>query len=121
MYSKVSAWLDDVLKQNIPEEAAGFCFNLYEDGKNAWSMELIGTERFEESDEDWPCDEITDFGTREDPLRWDREAGWFLILEEVKAVLREYLRKGRFANILKSKEGVGVGFVDGNIDILFRK
>lgn len=120
MYSKVSAWLDHVLEQNIPDEVAAFCFNLYDDGNHAWSMELIGTERFDENDDDWPCDEIADFGTREGLLRWDKEAEWFFILEEVKVVLSEYLKKGRFADVLKSKEGVGVGFVDGDIAILYK-
>ena len=52
MYNEVANWLNNVLNQDIPEEVVAFCFNLYEDGNNAWSMELVGTERFDVDDED---------------------------------------------------------------------
>lgn len=121
MYNKVEDWLRGVLNQDIPEEVVAFCFNLYEDGDNAWSMELVGTERFEVDDEDWPCDEVTDFGTREDLLTWNKEAEWDVVLEEMSIVLKQYLENGEYANILKSKEGIGIGFVDGDVEILFTK
>ena len=119
MFDKVANWLDKVLSQDIPEDVVAFCFNLYDDGDNCWSMELVGTERFDEYDEDWPCDEIIDFGTREGLLAWNNEAGWETVLEEVCAVLKQYLEKGEHANILKSKEGIGIGFVDGHVEILY--
>lgn len=121
MFYEVSNWLDGVLKQDVPEEVAAFCFNLYDDGDNDWSMELVGTGRFEADDEDWPCDEITDFGTRKGLLTWNKEGEWNTVLEEVISVLKEYLENGRCANVLKSRAGVGVGFVDGNIEILYSK
>lgn len=83
MYNKVSDWLDDILGCDIPNEVAGFCFNLYEDGDNFWSMELVGAERFDKEDEDWLCDEVTDFGTRDEPLRWNKDAGWNLYCETI--------------------------------------
>ena len=121
MYNKVSAWLDNALAQDIPEEIVAFCFNLYDDGYGNWSMELVGTERFDVNDEDWPCDEITDFGTRENLLEWYNEAKWDVILEEITEILSKYLEEGKYADVLKSKSGIGVGFVDGDIDILFSK
>lgn len=36
MYNEVVNWLNNVLTQEIPEEVVAFCFNLYEDGDNAW-------------------------------------------------------------------------------------
>ena len=90
MLAKVAAWLDEVLEQSVPEEVVAFCFNLYEDGDNSWSMELVGTASFDEEDMDWACDEVTDFGTREVPF-----------------------------GVLKEKNGVGVGFVDGDIEIIY--
>lgn len=119
MYNEVANWLNDVLKQEIPEEVAAFCFNLYDDGDNAWSMELVGTERFDAEDEDWPCDEVTDFGTREGLLEWNKETQWEAVLAEICEVLKQYLEKGEYADVLKSKQGVGVGFVDGDIEIIF--
>lgn len=121
MYEKVAAWLEEALKQDIPEEVAGFCFNLYEDGDGHWSVELVGAERFDEQDEDWPCDEVTDFDTRTNPLTWQGAYAWDRALEEIRAALTEYLERGKRADVLKSRGGVGVGFVDGDLENLYVK
>lgn len=121
MYTKVAKWLDNVLSQKISEEVVAFCFNLYDDGNNNWSMELVGTERFDVEDEEWCCEEITDFGTREGLLAWNKETEWDKVLDEIKTVLNEYIENGKYAEVLKSKAGVGVGFVDGDVEILYVK
>ena len=66
MYAFVENWLDSILEQPIPAEVAALNFNLYEEGGNNWSIELVGTESFDLEDEDWGYDEIFDFGT----IRW---------------------------------------------------
>lgn len=43
------------------------------------------------------------------------------MLEEMSTILRQYLEDGEYAHILKSKEGIGIGFVDGDVEILFTK
>jgi len=89
------------------------------DGNSNWSMELIGTSEFDIDNEDWLCNEITDFNTRENPFRWVKEAEWKEVFDDIVSALREYLKSGKYANVLKAKSGVGVGFVDGNIEILY--
>ena len=121
MYQEIEAWLNVVLEQDIPSSVAAFGFNLYEDGNNAWSMELVGTESFDPENEDWICEEVTDFETRDDPFAWEQEAGWEEILEEVILVLKEYLENGLYADLLKSRCGVGVGFVDGDVEIVYEE
>ena len=121
VYNRVSEWLDVVLETDIPAEVVAFGFNLYEDIDHDWSMELIGTSKFDVDDEDWLCNEVTDFDTRENPLQWHRETGWEEILNDIVSALKEYLKNGKYADILKAKSGVGVGFVDGNIEILHVK
>lgn len=121
MYNRVSEWLDVVLETDIPAEVVAFGFNLYEDIDHDWSMELIGTSKFDVDDEDWLCNEVTDLDTRENPLRWHRETGWEEIPNDIVSALKEYLKNGKYADILKAKSGVGVGFVDGNIEILHVK
>lgn len=121
MFNRVSEWLDVVLETDIPAEVVAFGFNLYEDEPYYWSMELIGASEFDVDDEDWLCNEATDFDTRENPLRWHRETGWEEILNDIVYALKEYLKKGKYADILKAKSGVGVGFVDGNIEILYAR
>lgn len=121
MYNEVSSWIDNALSQEVSSDVVAFCFNLYEDGDNQWSMEMIGAESFDLSDEDWPCREVTEFGTREEPFAWVQHAEWNKILDDVVSILKEYLEHGKFADKLKSKAGLGVGFVDGSIEILYYK
>lgn len=119
MYQDVSNWLDHTLEQVIPHEVTAFCFNLYDDGDGQWSMELIGTGSFDLEDSDWPCDEVTDFRTRDTPFAWSHSSTWDAILDEMMDVVKEYLQSGSHAAVLKGKRGVGIGFVDGDVEILF--
>lgn len=121
LYYKVSKWLNDTLKQVVPDEVTAFCFNLYDDGNGKWSMELVGTTRFDLDDSDWPCDEVTHFKTRENPFVWNTSSNWDSVLKEMISALKKYLQTGKYAALLKSKNGVGIGFVDGDIEILFHK
>lgn len=121
IYEKIAIWLNEVLTQNIPEEVVAFCFNLYEEEDYNWSMELVGTDRFDPDDSDWPCFEITDFGTRKALFSWNKEAEWDQVLEEIVSDLKNYLENGEKSDILKSKEAVGVGFVDGDLEIIFNR
>ena len=120
MYNEVSEWLGGVLNEDVPEETAAFCFNLYEDADNNWSMELIGSEGFDAFDDDWACDEITDFGTREHAFSWNQAGTWDEVLEEICKILKKYLQTGKYAEILKGKMAVGVGFTDGDIEIIYK-
>ena len=108
----------DYTSSALPENTKAFNFNLYEDGDNWWSIELVATDRFDVLDQDWACDEIADFGTRDNPFGWEEEARWGDIQEEINTALKKYLEDGEFADILKSYEAVGCGFIDGNIYIL---
>lgn len=121
MYVFIEKWLDSILEQTIPTDVVALNFNLYEDGCNNWSIELVGTESFDLDDEDWCCNEIFDFGTRETPLTWKAEKAWSEILEEMIQVLKKYLEQGQHSNVLKKYQGVGIGFVDGDVEILFVK
>lgn len=121
MYLKIEKWLNSILEQEIPDNVIAFNFNLYENADFNWSIELVGTECFDLDDEDWTCNEVTDFGTRDNPLSWHREATWDQILEEVVSAIEEYLNTGMFASILKKYDGIGAGFVDGDIEILYTR
>lgn len=121
MYQKIEKWLDNVLKQDIPNDVVAVMFNLYEDDENIYSMEVVGTESFDEDDEDWACDEVTDFDTREDPLLLESESDWDEMLSEVSECLNKYLSEGKHAAKLKNCTAVAAGFVDGDVEILYTK
>ena len=121
MYNDVKKWIDSALSDDLPEDIKGIAFNIYEDGDNNWSFEIVGTSCFDPDDEDWACEEITDFETREEPFSWVGEADWQEIQNKVCGWVSQYLEDGENAEKLKSTEGVGVGFVDGDMEILFSK
>ena len=122
MNEKIVNWIDNVLDTEIPKTVVAFCFNLYEESDEyTWAMELIGAERFDSEDEDWPCYEVTDFNSREHLYRWKMECEWDEALDHMVNELKQYLENGKYAELLKSKDGVGVGFVDGDIEILYSK
>lgn len=114
----ISDWIDSILNTDIPDDVKAFCFNLYEEGNGSWSMELVGAGRFDPKDEDWPCDEVTDFGSSNNSYKWEMEVSWKEALAYVVKELKTYLKSGKYAELLKLKNGVGVGFVDGNIEII---
>lgn len=115
-YEVFSAWLDETLAQELPEDIVAFNFNLYEDDDNTWSVELVGTGSFDPVSEDWAGDEV--FTNRETPLCWTSEKSWEDILEDVISQIRTYLSQGQYRDILRSTIALGVGFVDGDIVLL---
>ena len=117
MYNEFATWLDAALEADLPEDIAAFNFNLYEDDEYLWSIELIGASRFDAEDPDWACDEI--FTNREDPLSWSAETDWENVLETMTQYVEKYLIEGKYADLLKDSEAVGIGFVDGDITIVY--
>ncbi|MBD5137345.1 MAG: hypothetical protein HDT39_15565 [Lachnospiraceae bacterium] len=118
MIKDFNKWIDTVLEKDLPPETVAVAFNLYEDGDNNWSVELVGTSIFDANDEDWVCDEV--FDTRDNPFEWNQDISWEDVLEEVTDILKKYLEEGKHADKLKMYQGVGVGFVDGNVWILYQ-
>ena len=112
-------WLNGVLTNEFPEDMVAVNFNLYEDGEEEWSVEFVGTSSFDEEDPDWACDEV--FTTRENPYSFEKGAEWEVILDEVTSWIIEYLNNEEDAAKLKAYQGIGVGFVDGDILILNQK
>ena len=118
MYSSFTEWLDNLLENNdMPEDTKAFNFNLYDEGDEVFSVQLIASDRFDPNDEDWACCEI-----------WSSEEDIFCISasdEEDKSgetfqnfvsdMVIDYIAK---SDILSSVP-VGIGFVDGDLNIIF--
>ena len=121
MYEKLSAWLDDVFSETIPEGMVSVCFNLYEDGDGEWSMEVVGCSSFDNSDSDWACDEVTDLETRDEPFTWTDDSIWEKVLSDITKLLYQYIQEGSASAYLQSLDGVAVGFADGDLNILIEK
>lgn len=112
-------WLDSVLKSDFSGEVKAINFNLYEDTDNKWSIEFVGTFSFDRDNEDWACDEV--FATRDNPFVIECENNWKSMETFFIGLVNEYLSSGKYASKLKEYQAVGIGFVDGNLHVLYEK
>lgn len=119
MYKKFEKWLDNVLDRGLPSETVAVHFNFYEEADNYWSIQFIGANRFDEDDEDWCCDEV--FTTGEYLFTWQEYTDWKKVNEKSIALINDYLNQGRYAIKLKSYKAIGAGFVDGDVEVLYKK
>ncbi len=120
MEKKFNKWMDKILKKNEFPDSVAFNFNLYE-GNGTFHIQLITTSTFDENDDDWACDEV--FSTGDDiyiiPQKISGES-WEEGLLFCKNLINNYLKAGKCSDKLKSKKAVGIGFADGDIEILYK-
>ena len=112
-------WLDAILKNELSGDIKAINFNLYEDADNKWSIELVGTASFDKDDDDWACDEV--FTTRDDPFVVKSKNDWESMEEFFIGLVNEYLSAGKYADKLKEYQAIGIGFVDGDLHILYER
>ncbi len=94
-----------------------YCFNLIENS-DVYSIELVGTNSFDSQDEDWACDECFEATPRSIEIGNEFD-NWESCLWSMVDFLEGYIGSNEIgANILNKSKGVGVGFVDGNLEIL---
>ena len=117
--TKFFGWLDGVLGKKLPSGIEAIAFNLYEDADNNWSIELVGSSYFSETDPDWPCSEV--YTTRENPFSIKRELDWGEIEKTFTDLVNLYLEKGQYSDDLKQYQAIGIGFVDGDTTIIYKK
>lgn len=112
-------WLDAGLARGIPEQVRAFSLNLYEGVERTWDIEFSGATVFDPNDPVWACNPI--FSYPEMFFMSYEFVGdqWEHGLAAAIELLATYLRGGRYRNILRDSLGVAVGFVDGDLTILW--
>ena len=127
IYEEFSHWLDDLLENNdMPDETKAYCFNLYEesDEEHIYAVQLIAAGEFDPDDEEggWACDEV--WSCEENVFTIDtsdeEDTGWKHAQELFCEMIEEYLSDGKYGHILKDSKGVAAGFVDGNLELLYK-
>lgn len=124
LYLKFAEWLDNLLENNdMPDSTKAFNFNLYDDSQEeiVFGVQLIASDRFDAENQDWACCEC-----------WSSEEDIFYISADdeedksdqafqkfISELICDYLEKGTYRDILLDSDAVGVGFVDGDIDLLY--
>lgn len=116
-YSDFSTWADSVFENEFPNCTVAINFNLYEESEqDTYSIQIIGTEKFDE--DDWACYETYTSG--EDLYYWTEEGDWEKALETALENVKKYLSESTYSEKIKKYQGVGIGFVDGDIEIIYR-
>lgn len=117
--SNFAHWLDGGLKQRIPAEVRAFNFNLYEGVSCTWDIELTGATAFDSADPDWACDPVFFYSEMFFMSREVIGDEWEQGLVAAIELLTMYLQVGKSRDVLRDSLAVGVGFVDGDITILW--
>jgi len=126
IYSSFADWLDNLLENNnMPENTQAFNFNLYEEaeGDCVYGVQIIASDRFDADDDgDWACYEI--WSSEEDifcvSASDEDDKSWQAFQKFITEIICDYLENGKYKNVLLNSQGIGVGFVDGEIDIIFK-
>ncbi|MHA6492969.1 hypothetical protein ACX0MV_06920 [Pseudomonas borbori] len=112
-------WLDEVLSKALPKNTAAFHFNLYE-GSESVHVQLMGTDSFVGVTDYWPGNET--FSTEEAVFEVPFESAgdeWPEWLEYLKRLVSSYITTGNNSAVLRNSKGVGIGFVDGDMYVLW--
>lgn len=124
LYMEFEKWIDDILENNdMPEETAAYCFNLYEESveDSVYGVQLIAADTFDEGDGDWACEEC--WSSEENifcvELSDEENKDWKAALKLISGWAKEYLAHGKNADILTAKP-IGIGFVDGDLELLHK-
>lgn len=116
-------WLEKSLAQGVPDSVVAFAFNLFEavfEEDVKFGIGLVGTGEFNEQDSDWACDEVWEPFPRDIhiPAGYSGEERE-QCLQKMKALLSNVLdTDSPSMQILKSRKGIGLGFVDGDIEVI---
>lgn len=118
------AWIDEALSEKLPERTAAFHFNLYE-GTDSVHVQLIGTDSFEAGEvperDYWPGSETFTTGEEIFEVPFDvAGSDWRQWLATCLDMLRSYIATGKRSDVLRTSLGVGVGFVDGDMHVLWQ-
>lgn len=117
-------WLSSALQPPVPDEVRAFSFNLFEpalvDGVR-FGVELVGAEAFDPENTDWVCEEVWAAQPRKlnIPVAFSGDH-WEECLEMMKALLQSVLEEqAGISKALKSRQAVALGFVDGDLCVIW--
>lgn len=119
MYEEIEEWLDSLDLEDMPESIIAYNINLYE-GDETYDLQLIGSDEFDKDDPDWACSEV--YSSEEEICyieMTDEVGGWENAQKQFAQCIKEYLEDGKYADVLKAAKAIGIGFVDGDIELIY--
>jgi len=115
--SQLFDWIDQCLSEPIDKSVIAFSFNLNE----PYAIELIGSSEFDMEDSDWACSEDFVPSHRQIAIPGKVCSGdWEECLEIMTKLVKKYLASDRpGAKTLHSSKAVAIGFVDGDLNVVY--
>ena len=120
-----AVWVNIALLDDLPANTRAFCFNLFmpADPRHKFGVELIASDKFDLENENWACSEIWEATPRQ--LFIPNEfAGqdWKQCLSNMTSLVTEFVKtKNSGAAVLRRYHAIAIGFVDGDLDIVYKK
>ena len=112
-------WIDKCFEEKWPNN---ICFNLYEgEDPYRFHVQIIGSSSYD-PDGEWVCDE--EKSTEKNVFYFsEKEAGksWNEGLNYIHSEVKRYLEQGNESQPLKDKNVVAIGFVDGDLELVYEK
>ena len=118
-FRKFSEWLDLELEKKIPKNG-GVYFDLFSPTEDGFGIYFCISETFTPDDDDWACE----------PAYWSDNMHMVVTngeLELEKALntavklIKKYLREGKYKSNLRTYDGIGTSFSDGDIEYIYVK
>lgn len=126
-HEEFNNWLINAFNEDIPFNVKAFCFNLHypADWEDViiYGVELIGAASYDKTDDDWACYEVWEPKQRElfIPISFSTK-NWETCQSKIKALIEECLCANNvLATQLKQYQAIAIGFVDGNLDLIWSK
>ena len=118
IYKSFAEWLDSLLEKNdIPADTKAFNFNLYDEEGDVYSVQLIASDIFDASDDEWACYEI--WSSEEDLFFVDTSDEDDKSGETFEKFATDMISDYIAQNDVLRRVPVGIGFVDGDLNIIF--
>lgn len=117
-------WLREALRDGVPSEVVALSFNLFEPAHIQgvkFGVELVGAKVFDATNSDWACEEVWEPKERRlhIPIEFSGQE-WETCLAKVKLLVGSSLAKADVVSTgLNGLQGVAVGFVDGDLDVIW--
>ena len=118
-------WLASAFAVDVPDTVVAYSFNIFEiDSSDAkYGIELIGAGEFDADDMDWACDEAWVPNPRAlcIPLAF-ANGEWEACLVSAKQLVQRSLGSASHASTkIKTAEAVAIGFVDGDLELIWQR
>jgi hypothetical protein len=118
-------WLASAFAVDVPDTVVAYSFNIFEiDSSDAkYGIELIGASEFDADNMDWACDEawVPNPRALSIPLAF-ANGDWKACLVSAKQLVHRSLGSAsRASTKIMTAEAVAIGFVDGDLELIWQR